>query len=164
MVSTSGNSAGQILSLEAKFQLQEFSPDGPAIDFRCNYSHFWSHVDNIHGPNNRLDQQPNQTANFGLDYRPSGLALALEGSVNWTPAYVTQTSDTQTNFTGIKRQIDLYGLWKFNPALQLRLSANNLQADDSSSASSVLAGGINHEQNNLAKTYTTWSLKLEMKL
>ncbi len=159
-----GHALTRGIELEAKFQLQEFLPDGPAIDFRSNYSHFWSSVDDIHGPNNRLDQQPNQTANFGLDYRPAGLALTLGGSVNWTPAYVTQVSDTQTNFTGIKRQIDLYGLWKFNPVLQLRLSANNLQADDSISASSVLAGSINHEQNTLAKTYTTWSLKLEMKL
>lgn len=159
-----GHAITRGIELEAKFQLQEFSPDGPAIDFRCNYSHFWSHVDNIHGPNNRLDQQPNQTANFGMDYRPTGVALTLGGSINWTPAYVIQASESQTNFTGIKRQIDFYGLWKINPALQLRLSANNLQADDSISASSVLAGGINREQNTLAKTYTTWSVKLEMRL
>jgi iron complex outermembrane receptor protein len=159
-----GHALTRGIELEGKFQLQEFLPDGPAIDFRSNYSHFWSSVDDIHGPNNRLDQQPNQTANFGVDYRPAGLALTLGGSVNWTPAYVTQASDTQINFTGIKRQIDLYGLWKFTPSLQLRLSANNLQADDSISASSVLAGSINHEQNTLVKTYTTWSLKLEMKL
>ncbi|MES2050223.1 MAG: TonB-dependent receptor [Pseudomonadota bacterium] len=159
-----GHAVTRGIELEAKFQMQEFFPEAPAIDFRSNYSHFWSSVDDIHGPNNRLDQQPNQTANFGLDYRPAGLALTLGGSINWTPAYVTQSSDTQTNFTGIKRQIDLYGMWKFNPGLQLRLSANNLQADDSISASSVLAGGINREQSTLAKTYTTWSLKLEMKL
>jgi outer membrane receptor for ferrienterochelin and colicins len=152
------------VELEAKFQMQEFFPSGPVIDFRSNYSHFWSRVDDIQGPNNRLDQQPNQTANFGLDYRPFGVALTLGGSVTWTPSYFTQTSDAQTNFTGIKRQIDLYGLWKLSPGLQLRLSANNLQAFDAISASNVLAGGINHEQISIAKTYTTWSLKLEMKL
>lgn len=152
------------IELEAKFQLQEFFPDAPAIDFRSNYSHFWSRVDDIAGPNNRLDQQPNQTANVGLDYRPKTLPLTLGGSVNWTPAYVTQASDTQVNFAGIKRQIDLYGLWKFNPAFQLRLSANNVQADDAWSASSVTTGGMNMTQTTIAKTYTTWTLKLEMKL
>ena len=84
--------------------------------------------------------------------------------MNWTPAYLTQTSETQTNFTGVKRQIDLYGLWKLSPAVQLRLSANNLQADDSYSASTVIAGGVKNEQSSIAKTYTTWSLRLEMKL
>ncbi|MDO9194730.1 MAG: TonB-dependent receptor, partial [Undibacterium sp.] len=125
-----GHAMTRGIELEAKFQLQEFFPDAAAIDFRSNYSHFWSRVDDIRGPNNRLDQQPNQTANVGLDYRPKTLPLTLGGSVNWTPAYVAQVSDTQVNFSGIKRQIDLYGLWKFNPALQLRLSANNLQAED----------------------------------
>ncbi|MDO8176853.1 MAG: TonB-dependent receptor [Undibacterium sp.] len=159
-----GHAMTRGIELEAKFQLQEFFTDAAAIDFRSNYSHFWSRVNDIAGPNNRLDQQPDQTANIGLDYRPKTLPLTLGGSVNWTPAYVTQASDTQINFAGIKRQIDLYGLWKFNPALQLRLSANNLQADDARSASTVTTGGINNAQTNIAKTYTTWSLKLEMKL
>ena len=159
-----GHALTRGIELEGKFQFQEFFPDGPAIDFRSNYSYFWSRVDSIQGPNNRLDQQPNQTANVGVDFRPAGIALTLGGSMNWTPAYLTQTSETQTNFTGVKRQIDLYGLWKLSPAVQLRLSANNLQADDSYSASTVIAGGVKNEQSSIAKTYTTWSLRLEMKL
>lgn len=36
--------------------------DAPQIeDVRSNYSRFWSRVDNIPGPNNRLDQQAKQT-------------------------------------------------------------------------------------------------------
>lgn len=159
-----GHASTRGVELEAKFQLQEFFPNGPAIDVRGNYSHFWSSVDDVQGPNNRLDQQPAQTANFGLDYRAAGLPLTLGGNVNWTPAYLTQASDTQLNSTGIKRQLDIYGLWKFSPALQLRLSANNLQADDYLSGSTVTTGGINHAETSLARTYTTWTLRLEMKL
>lgn len=159
-----GHASTRGIELEAKFQLQEFFPDGPAIDLRSNYSRFWSNVDDIPGPNNRLDQQPSQTANFGLDYRPSGTRLTVGGSVNWTPAYVVQSSDTQSNSTGIKRQIDMYGLWKFNPNLQLRLSANNLRADDYLTGATVTTGGINHIDYNTAKTYTTFTLRLEMKI
>lgn len=159
-----GHALTRGIELEGKFQSQEFFPNGPAIDFRSNYGHFWSNVDGIQGPNNRLDQQPNQTANVGMDYRPVGVALTLGGSVNWTPAYLTQTSETQTNLTGIKRQIDLYGLWKLSPAVQVRLSANNLQSDDYFSASTVFVGAVKSEQSSIAKTYTTWSLRLEMKL
>lgn len=159
-----GHAMTRGVELEAKFQLQEFFPEGPAIDLRTNYSHFWSSVDDIVGPNNRLDQQPAQTGNFGLDYRAAGLPLTLGGNINWTPAYVTQASDTQINSTGIKRQLDVYGLWKFSPGMQLRLSANNLQADDSWSGSAVTTGGINHVQSSNAKTYTTWTLKMEMKI
>ncbi|MFZ6772464.1 TonB-dependent receptor plug domain-containing protein [Undibacterium sp. SXout7W] len=159
-----GHATTSGVELEAKFQLQEFFPSGPAIDVRSNYSHFWSRVDDIPGPNNRLDTQPAQTANVGLDYRLQNIPLTIGGNWNWTPAYITQSSEMQINSTGIKRQIDLYGLWKVNPNLQLRLSANNLQADAAFSSSLVTTGGINHIDYNTAKTYTTWTLRLEMKL
>ncbi|MFZ6722267.1 TonB-dependent receptor plug domain-containing protein [Undibacterium sp. Ji49W] len=152
------------IELEAKFQLQEFFPDGPALDVRSNYSRFWSSVDGIVGPNNRLDQQPKQTANFGLDYRPTGIPLTVGGSINWTPAYDIQNSNSQITTTGIKRQLDLYGLWKFNPNLQMRLSANNLRANDYQSGSIVNSETVNRIDYNTSKTYTTWTLRVEMKL
>ena len=159
-----GHATTSGVELEAKFQFQEFFPEGPAIDFRSNYSHFWSKVDDIRGPDNRLDQQPAQTANLGLDYRASGLPLTLGGSLNWTPAYETQSSDTQFSITGVKRQLDLYGLWKFSPAVQLRLSANNLLADDSLSGSVVTTGGVNQQSSVSARTYATWTIRLEIKI
>ena len=36
-------------------------------------------------PDNRLDQQPDYTANLGADYRFAGLPLTLGGNLNWTP-------------------------------------------------------------------------------
>lgn len=159
-----GHATTKGIELEAKFQLQEFFPDGPAIDVRSNYSHFWSSVDDIQGPNNRLDQQPTQTANFGLDYRPAGTALTVGGNINWTPAYEMQSSNIQINQTGIKRQLDLYGLWKFNPNLQVRLSANNLRANDYESGSIINSDSLNRIDYNTSKTYTTWTLRVEMKL
>ncbi|BBB67181.1 ferric enterobactin receptor [Undibacterium sp. YM2] len=159
-----GHATTKGIELEAKFQLQEFFPDGPAIDVRSNYSHFWSTVDDIKGPNNRLDQQPTQTANFGLDYRPAGIPLTVGGNINWTPAYEIQSSNVQINQTGIKRQVDLYGLWKFNPNLQVRLSANNLRANDYQSGSIVNSDTLDRIDYNTSKTYTTWTLRVEMKL
>ncbi|MES2070885.1 MAG: TonB-dependent receptor [Pseudomonadota bacterium] len=159
-----GHAVAKGIELEAKFQSQEFFPGGPAIDVRSNYSRFWSSVDDIQGPNNRLDQQPTQTANFGVDYRVAGIPLTLGGNYNWTPAYVIQTSDTQLNSSGIKRQVDLYGLWKFSPTMQLRIAANNLQANDYLSGSTVTTGGINHVDYTKAKTFTTWTIRLELKI
>lgn len=159
-----GHAITKGVELEAKFQLQEFFPNGPAIDFRSNYSHFWSSVDDIQGPNNRLDTQPSQTANLGMDYRVGGTPLTLGGNVNWTPAYYTQSTNQQLSFTGIKRQLDLYGLWKFSPDLQLRLSANNLQGSDFLSSSQLTTANLSHIDYITARTYTTWTLRLEMKL
>lgn len=159
-----GHAVTRGIELEAKFQLQEFFPNAAAIDVRSNYSRFWSSVDDIPGPNNTLDQQPQQTANFGLDYRAAHLPLTVGGNINWTPAYVTQSSATQVNTTGMKRQLDLYGLWKFKPDLQVRLSANNVQASDYLSGTAVTTGGVNRIDYTSSKTFTTWTIRLEMKI
>lgn len=159
-----GKASVRGIELEAKFQTQEYFPNGPAFDVRSNYSRFWSNVDGIAGPNNRIDQQPTQTANFGIDYRSQALPLTLGGNINWTPAYQTQSSETQLNQTGMRRQLDLYALWKFNPNLKVRFSANNMQAFDSVNGSSILIQDVNYVQSSRARTYTVFNLRLEMKL
>ncbi|MBR7798699.1 TonB-dependent receptor plug domain-containing protein [Undibacterium fentianense] len=159
-----GHALAKGIELEAKFQLQEFFPAGPAIDVRSNYSRFWSSVNDVQGPNNRLDQQPSQTANLGMDYRVAQLPLSLGGNINWTPAYVNQTSDTQTSSSGVKRQLDAYVLWKISPSMKLRLSANNLQANDYLSGSTLAINGVNYLQNNRAKTFTIFNLRVELKI
>jgi outer membrane receptor for ferrienterochelin and colicins len=152
------------IELEAKFPLTELVADAPNIDLRSNYSRFWSRVDGIPGPDNRLDQQARQTANFGLDYRMKDLPLTLGGSYNWTPAIVVQTTLTERVSSGVKRQFDVYGLWKFSANTQLRLAANNLMADDYLNARTIRANGVSQSAFGSAHTYTTVSVKLEMKL
>ena len=152
------------IELEAKFQLADMMADAPNLDLRANYSRFWSNVDGIPGPDNRLDQQARQSANLGLDYRMKKTPLTMGGSVNWTPVTVVQTSVDERVVSGVKRQFDAYALWKFNPNKQLRFSANNMLHDNYTSGSSVLSRGSVFLSETTARTYTSWSLKLEMKL
>ncbi len=162
------------IELEAKFQLAELMQDAPNIDFRANYSHFWSRVDSIPTPNNRLDGQASQTANIGLDYRMKRFPLTVGGSYNWTPDTVTQVSSTQyvsdRSMVGVKRQSDIYALWKVNPAMQVRVSANNLAADDYLTGRAVTAYNMHYGDTTVsstatsARTYTTWTVRLEMKI
>jgi outer membrane receptor for ferrienterochelin and colicins len=150
------------IELEAKFQLAELVKDGPNIDFRSNYSRFWSSVDGIPGPDNRLDGQARQTANIGMDYRMKARPLTLGTSLNWTPATLVQTSATETSASGAKRQLDLYGLWKFSANTQLRVSANNLLAEDYATERAYIgpAGYV----TTTVPTWTTFGVRLEMKL
>jgi iron complex outermembrane receptor protein len=152
------------IELEAKFPLTEFWPDAPLVDLRSNYSRFWSRVEGIPGPNNRLDQQPKQTANLGLDYRAKGLPLTLGASLNWTPETIVQTTVNETASTGTKRQFDVYGLWKVNAMSQLRLSANNLDARLYDTARSLDTGPLVQSAATAAHTYTTFGIRYEMKL
>jgi iron complex outermembrane receptor protein len=152
------------VELEAKFPLTALWPAAPLVDLRSNYSRFWSRVDGIPGPNNRLDQQPKQTANLGLDYRARVVPLTLGGSLNWTPETVVQTTVNETATTGTKRQFDVYGLWKLNTMSQLRLSANNLDARVYDTARSLDTGPLVQSAATLAHTYTTLGVRYEMKL
>ena len=150
------------IELEAKFDLVDFFPQAPMISLRSNYSHFWSQVADVQGPNNRIDQQPSQTANLGADYKMAKLPLTLGGSLNWTPAYIVQSTNTQGNSIGIKRQLDMYALWKFSIGSQLRFSANNLvNSDYQTSTFSTL--GYPEVSNVVAPSYTTYTLRWEFK-
>ena len=80
-----GDAVTQGLELEAKFRASDVWEEAPRIDVRANASFFRSRVKEVPGPDNRLDQQPDYTANLGLDYRFRGLPLTLGGNLNWTP-------------------------------------------------------------------------------
>ena len=163
-VSTPGNigkARTSGIELEAKFQLVELIENAPGIEFRSNYSRFWSSVDSIPGPDNRLDGQARATANLGLDYHMKAWPLTLGGSYNWTPAVTVQTSSTSVVDGGAKRALDIYGLWKFNPRVQLRLSGNNLLGANYDSGTVVTSNGLAQMAEVTARTYTIWSAKLE---
>jgi len=151
------------IELEAKFSLAELMDNAPQIDFRSNYSRFWSRVDGIPGPDNRLDQQAKQTANLGMDYRLKDIPLTLGASYNWTPAIRTQTSDKQVVETSRKRVLDMYALWRFDARTQIRISANNMLAEDATGYNLVYANGLAAQAASLNPTYTQWSVRLETK-
>ncbi|SHH42131.1 TonB-dependent siderophore receptor [Massilia sp. CF038] len=152
------------IELEAKMQLADLLPNAPSMDVRANYSRFWSSVDGIPGPDNRIDGQAKQTANVGADYRMKKLPLTLGGSYNWTPAVLVQVSPTERASTGVKRQFDAYGLWKFSQNTQLRVGANNLRNEDYLAGRVVATDTGFESASSTARTYTTWSARLEMKL
>jgi iron complex outermembrane receptor protein len=165
-VSTPGNVAHartKGVELEAKFQLAELMDDAPAIDFRSNYSRFWSRVDGVPGPDNRLDQQPKQTANLGLDYRMKDLPLSMGASYNWTPAIRVQSSLSQTVESSRKRVVDAHVLWKMTALTQLRLAAANLLADDATGSNLVYTNGLSQRSTTLNPTYRVWTARLETK-
>lgn len=157
------------IELEAKFRLAEVMPDAPPIDVRSNYSRFWSTVSAIPGPDNRLDQQPKQTANLGADARLRSVPLTMGFNYNWTPAFMVQESPEQLYAQGPKRVLDGYVLWVFNPSVRLRVSVSNALHRDYETANTVLMPaptGIQQSQDAdaTALTYTAITARLEIKL
>jgi len=164
-----GDAVTQGLELEAKFRVSDVLEGAPRTDVRANTSVFHSRVKSVPGPDNRLDQQPDVTANVGADHRFGGVPLAIGGNVNWTRGYTTRLSDVQTAVVGSKLVIDAYGLWTFSPALALRLSFSNLDPREYVTGSAVdgpdVSGVLVRETSQTrAPTFVNVQLRLEMKL
>ena len=159
-----GDAITQGLELEAKFRLDQWFAGALPVDVRANASFFHSRVLDVPGPDNRLDQQPDMTANLGGDYRLRGLPLTLGGNVNWNPAYDTRRTEQQWVYQGAKRVTDVYGLWKLSPSAGLRLTVSNLTPLDYITGSTFRSGGQYESATTTARNWRNIQLRLEMKI
>ncbi len=159
-----GNAITEGVELEAKFRLDQWVAGALPVDLRANASFFHSKVQDVLGPNNRLDQQPDMTANLGGDYRLRGLPLTLGGNVNWNPAYDTRRTDQQWAYQGAKRVVDVYGLWRLSPSAGLRLTVSNLTPLDYITGSTFRNGAQYESATTTAHNWRNIQLRLEMKI
>ena len=159
-----GDATTQGLELEAKFRFNQAWADAWPVDIRSNISFFQSQVKSVPGPDNRLDQQPNMTANLGADYRMRSWPLTWGGNVNWNPDYDTQRSVEQRSYQGIKRVVDVYGVWRFSSATALRLTLSNLLPRDYLTASTFSKGTLTETVRSTDRNWRNVQLALEMKI
>jgi outer membrane receptor for ferrienterochelin and colicins len=124
------------IELEAKFRMDQWIADAPHIDLRNNLSFYRSRVLSIMGPDNRLDQQPSMTANFGADYKLKSAPLTVGGNINYNPGYSTRLSAEQLTTISQKRVMDVYGLWRVDGSTAWRLTLSNLDPRNYNTGSS----------------------------
>jgi len=159
-----GDAVAQGLELEAKGRIEPWLPAGPRVEARTSVSLYRSRVHGVDGPDNRLAEQPQASANLGADVRWPGLPLKAGGNLNWVPAYRTQISDAQAVRVSTRRVFDLYALWTLNPGVALRLSAGNLAPRDSEDSAQFVTGDEVQRTRTLTPSQVSWQLRLELKL
>lgn len=152
------------IELEAKFGLKQWIDEAPAVDLRSNVSFYRSRVLSIDGPDNRLDQQPNMTANLGADYRLRSVPLTVGGNVNYNPGYTTRSSDVQWLTVSQKRVMDVYGLWRVDSSTAWRLTLSNLNPLAYQSNSLYSSNGFVENSNSHNRSWTNVQILLEKKL
>jgi outer membrane receptor protein involved in Fe transport len=118
------------LEIETKFPLKSMFADAPAIDLRASVSRYWSQVESVPGPHNRMEQQVPLTANLGLDYK-SG-ALAAGASVAHRRGGYVQVAANRGFYKVARTDLDAYAAWTFNPKTVLRVALSNLLGEDNS--------------------------------
>jgi outer membrane receptor for ferrienterochelin and colicins len=128
MPSNGGDATTRGLELEAKFPLKAVMKDAPPIDLRASISRNWSTVDSVPGPNNRLDSQTPFSATLGADYKNG--AFSAGGSYAFRNGGPVRISMNQTAYQTVRRDLEVYGLWKFDPKNQLRVALSNILKQD----------------------------------
>jgi iron complex outermembrane receptor protein len=117
------------LELEVKGRADDLLPALPlpgAMNLRASLSVYRSQVDDIPGPDNRLEAQQPWQLGLGLDHRVAGTPLGFGVGFQFTPGYRTQLNTQQSRQVNRVRNLDGYLSWQFSPAVTVRLSGNNL--------------------------------------
>ena len=134
-----GRARARSIELEAKFPLKALIATTTALDLRASLSRNWSSVDNVPGPHNRLMGQTPLSATLGADYKRGPFSLG--GSFAFKNGGEVQVSANQLAYESVRRDLDLYALWKFDPKRQLRIAASNVLGQDYISESSYSVAG-----------------------
>ena len=151
------------IELEAKLPLRSLWKTAPAIDFRANIARNWSTLTTVPGPNNRLDQQTPVSGTLGIDYKMDTLPLTMGGSYSFQNGGPVRISLNQYAYSVPKRSLDLYGLWKFNPKLQLRVAYANALHQDNITESTYVQGSAYTTDTSITPTTGVLRALLEMK-
>ena len=156
------------LEFEAKGRLVDLWAGAPALaqplSLRANLSLMWSRVDQVAGPNNRIEGQPPWTANFGADWQLKGTPLTVGSSLNFTPGFVVAQIDNQAYRQGVKRVIDGNFLWRFSADASARLTLSNAGPRPyDTGLSTLLADGSSQSSDTSTRTYTTVNLRGEFR-
>jgi outer membrane receptor protein involved in Fe transport len=159
--SNNGSARTYGLELEAKFPLKAVMATTEAVDLRASVSRNWSTVDSVPGPNNRLDGQTPLSATLGADYKKGPLTVG--GSYVFKNGGFVRVSGNQISYQSVRRDLDLYALWKFDPKLQLRVATANLLAQDTISESSYTTAAGTRTSRTLNPVYRSVRATLEMK-
>ena len=152
------------VELEAKLPLRALMKEAPGVELRANLTRNWSRLDSVPGPNNRLDQQVPLSGTVGADWKLDKLPLTLGGSFSYQGGGAVRISDKQFAYAVPKRALDVYGLWKFTPKTQLRVSASNVLHQDNLSRSSYLEMAGLRSDTTITPTSTQVRAMLEVKL
>jgi iron complex outermembrane receptor protein len=132
------------LEFEIKARLDELwdniPPELQLMLVRFNIAAFTSSVRGIPGSNNRLDQQPRGSLNFGVDHRWKALGQNFGSgfNINLVPATTVQQTETRRRHETARKQFDAYLAWSsgsVRDGINWRLSLANLFPNDAEASS-----------------------------
>ena len=130
---------------------------------RINLARTWSRIDSVPGPANRIAGQPAWSGNLGLDYVSAARRIDLGGTLGYRGGSISRSSAQLVSEDGIKRQLDVYAVWKRDTGSRLRLSASDLLRQDYHERS-AFEGANALARSTAYRARATWRLVWEQAL
>lgn len=153
------------VEFDTKGRLSQLVEGAPNVDLRFNFAYNKSKVDYLPGPHNRLDEQVPWNGTFGADYRFSDLPLTVGTSFTARAAGTVRTSLSQVVYRSVNRQWEMFALWRFNPKVSLRLTVQDILAQDAIQVNRFTeASGFLSERGSVDPRYPRFGFLLEVKL
>ena len=153
------------IEFDAKGNLSQIVEGAPGLDLRMNFAVNKSEIDNLPGPHNRIDEQPPWNGTAGADYRFASVPLTVGTSFTARGAGTVRISESQVVYRSINRQWEAFALWRFSPKVQLRLSVQDLLAQDNVQVNRFTdATGVVTERSTVDPRYRRFSMVWEFKL
>jgi len=149
------------VELEAKFPLRALDPSAPALDLRASVSRNWSRVESVPGPDNRLDQQTPLSAVLGVDYKSRDGLFSTGSNFSFRNGGPVRLSEQQGGYASVRRDLDVYALWKLDPQNQLRVAVSNLLAQDYTTESVYTDGSGTLARSSIASGETQLRVTVE---
>jgi len=112
------------VEMDTAFRIPQLIAAAPDVAVRFNATANDSRVDDVPGPDNRLDEQVRFSSTLGADYQIR-TGWTVGGSYTYRTGGPVQVSPGQFEISAYARELDLYALWSLRAGSKLRLSVNN---------------------------------------
>ncbi len=152
------------IELDAKGKLSQLWEGAPGVDLRMNFALNRSKVSYLPGPYNRLDEQVPWNGTMGFDYRFTPTPLTVGSSFTARAGGTVRTSLSQVLYRSVTRQLEAYALWRFSPAVQLRLSVQDILAQDAVVLNRFTDASGLVERHSVDPRFRRYSFLWELKL
>lgn len=163
-----GQATTRGLELEIKGRGEEWLPllfgADSGVNLRAALSLYRSAVEQVDGPDNRLEAQPPWLSNMGFDWRIPGGGWTVGASLVMQPGYATHQTDLQVARRSAVRTLDAFAAWKVDRFSQLRVGLTNLLARDNVAANTVedldgFSAGSSTRRNTLRAVNASWVVR-----
>jgi iron complex outermembrane receptor protein len=136
-----GQAVSRGFEMELKGRAEDWLPAwfgrDSGVQLRSTLSMYTSHVEQVDGPDNRLEAQPPWSLSLGWDRRIKNTGWTVGASAVLRPGYATQQTDRQLARRSALRTLDAFAMWRMDRNIQLRIGLVNLLAPDSETSQTV---------------------------